>query len=553
LNSANANISVIFGVQTTQNNWISANQAYSQASYAQANAANNLAQSAYNTANAAQASVAVIQGVDITQNTQIQGIQGVDLIQNTAISIIQGVDLSQNTAISIIQGVDLGQNTAISIIQGVDLTQNTQIQGIQGVDLTQNNTLTYLQAGLNTANANTAYLQGALNTANASIVYLQSGLNTANANSFYIQSGLNSANANISILFGIANSQNANIVAVQALANTDYTTLTAPAGTYGNTNYVPIITLTANGRVANITTTSISGSGSSGGVFNYFQNTAPSSANSHDFWTNSDTGVEYENFGTPSSPVWAEIGPTGIAVNTAPGIISSTQLYVNYTPATTVNAAIQITAANTKGGTGYADAFQITNTSAGVTNQNKYIRLDSTGNLQVVNSTYQITSMSLSDAGDLTLAGNSTTNGIAAGYAPNRPAFRVSGNGGSISATTTVAGGYLLVDYNQGSYLNTSTGYFTAPVAGLYQVDVVVRTNSNTNPSINQIIIRKTTAIGSITTSVIMVEFGVNTTMNHTGGATIVKLAAGDTLRFDVTSGTITFDGNDNWSVAYIG
>ena len=171
--------------------------------------------------------------------------------------------------------------------------------------------------------------------------------------------------------------------------------------------------------------------------------------------------------------------------------------------------------------------------------------------MQVVNSAYQKTSLSLTDAGDLTLAGNLTINGISAGYAANRPAFRVSGNGGSISATTTVAGGYFVVDYNQGGYLNTSTGYFTAPLAGLYQVDVVVRTYSNTNSGINQIIIRKTS--GVTTTSQIMVEFGINTTMNHAGGASIVKLAAGDTLRFDVTSGTIIFDGNDNWSVAYIG
>jgi hypothetical protein len=135
----------------------------------------------------------------------------------------------------------------------------------------------------------------------------------------------------------------------------------------------------------------------------------------------------------------------------------------------------------------------------------------------------------------------------------NRPAFRVVGNGGAISSTTTVSGGYFVVDYNQGGYLNTSTGYFTAPVAGLYQVNIVVRTNSNTNSSINQIIIRKTTAIGSVTTTQIMVEFGVNTTMNHAGGSTIVKMAVGDTLRFDVTGGTISIDGNDNCSVAYIG
>jgi hypothetical protein len=154
---------------------------------------------------------------------------------------------------------------------------------------------------------------------------------------------------------------------------------------------------------------------------------------------------------------------------------------------------------------------------------------------------------------NISTSGNVTASGISPFYAPNRPAFRITGNGGSISATTTVSGGYMVVDYNQGSYLNTTTGLFTAPVSGLYQVNIVVRTNSNTNGTINQIIIRKTAINGGAVTAQIMVEFGTNTSMNHAGGSTIVKMEAGDTLKFDVAVGTISFDGNDNWSVAYIG
>ena len=51
----------------------------------------------------------------------------------------------------------------------------------------------------------------------------------------------------------------------------------------------------------------------------------------------------------------------------------------------------------------------------------------------------------------------------------------------------------------------------------------------------------------------ICIEFAGSSTMNHTGGSTVARLTAGDTLIIKVAAGTITFDGNDNWSVAYLG
>ncbi len=50
-----------------------------------------------------------------------------------------------------------------------------------------------------------------------------------------------------------------------------------------------------------------------------------------------------------------------------------------------------------------------------------------------------------------------------------------------------------------------------------------------------------------------MIEWAANTTMNHAGGSTISKLEVGDTLKAVVAVGTLSFDGNDNFSVAYIG
>ena len=120
-------------------------------------------------------------------------------------TIADGVDVSQNTRIDY-------SNTAITIIQGTDTSQNTRIDYsnsaitiIQGVDTTQNNNITLLQ--------------------------------------------------------GYVNAANANIVSVQALANTDYTTLTSPTGTFGSSTLVPVVTVAANGRITNITTTAVSGGG----------------------------------------------------------------------------------------------------------------------------------------------------------------------------------------------------------------------------------------------------------------------------------------------------
>lgn len=165
-----------------------------------------------------------------------------------------------------------------------------------------------------------------------------------------------------------------------------------------------------------------------------------------------------------------------------------------------------------------------------------------------VSDSNQFFSGSVHISGSLSVSGSIAT--------PTVPAFRVTGAGGGKTATTVLSGSYTVVDYNQGNHWNNSTGTFTAPITGLYQVNLVVRTNSNSLGTISQIIVYKnntTLTPGPDGSVQIMVEFHSNTTMNHAGGSTISKLNAGDTLKMVVAVGQISFDGNDNFSVVYLG
>lgn len=116
--------------------------------------------------------------------------------------------------------------------------------------------------------------------------------------------------------------------------------------------------------------------------------------------TISNTGVKTLTAGT-STRVSSSTGTVTIWIE-PPAVTLQTATDNN---STTTNE-ITIASANGHGGVGYAGLLTLTNTTGGSTNPNKFVRLNSTGDLQIVDSSYNNTLLSLTDTGALTLKDN---------------------------------------------------------------------------------------------------------------------------------------------------
>ena len=112
-----------------------------------------------------------------------------------------------------------------------------------GIPLAKESNLTaiFVQANsaFDKANSANVLAQSAYDKANSANILAQNAFDASNSASSYANSAFNVANG------------------AAYVANTDYTTISATAGVYANSITVPEITLSANGRVSNITNTAI--------------------------------------------------------------------------------------------------------------------------------------------------------------------------------------------------------------------------------------------------------------------------------------------------------
>jgi len=367
-----------------------------------------------------------------------------------------------------------------------------------------------------------------------------------------------------------------NIITTSGVFWSNGTAYSTGSGTYGNTEVAAYLLTWPNVDVnildttsANITTLRATNFNSANAVISggYVSALTNASVITATITTLNSTGgnittLRATNFGTANAVI------TGGYINSLANLTATTAVFTNFSTGNAVinggyissltNASIttsvvtNFSTANAVITGGYASGLANVTATGNVTAGNL---IGYGSNTNIVAGAYTST---FDIAGNVILpnayvSGNTTIIGIAPGYAPNRPAFRIYGSSSNNWTTANVnfKGSDIVVDYNQGSYFDSTTGVFTAPVAGLYSITLNARIGNNNGQ--NQIMVLKNaqTSAGNVA---VMWECDTNTgTAVHYGVSSVMKLAAGDFLTANITVGTVQFDANDSWTVTYIG
>lgn len=236
-------ITVLYGIDATQNTRLGHVERAAANAYVQANTANVVAYSAsantialqpyttsaYAAANSAQTAVTYIQGGLDRANTRIDRLDNLNDWQNTQITQtstrLDAAFARANSTSSISQSAYNQANTTANLanyLQGALNTANANIDIVSLTNITQNTRVTSLSERLDAsfaaANSAQTFSQLAYNAANATNV---------SANISYLQGAINTANANISILFGINTTQNSSITYLSGVNTTQNNRLTS--------------------------------------------------------------------------------------------------------------------------------------------------------------------------------------------------------------------------------------------------------------------------------------------------------------------------------------
>jgi hypothetical protein len=130
-------------------------------------------------------------------------------------------------------------------------------------------------------------------------------------------------------------------------------------------------------------------------------------------------GVTGPTGATGSQGIQGTAGVTGSTGPTGPTGATGASPTAPFTLTQSANNAsypLTISSGNQQGGgAGYADILKLTTTVSGATNANKFFRLNNTGGLEIINSGYTASLLTLSDAGALSVVGPITQSSYSVG------------------------------------------------------------------------------------------------------------------------------------------
>jgi hypothetical protein len=160
-------------------------------------------------------------------------------------------------------------------------TRTLTIPNVNGTIITTGDSGTVTSTMINRTNLDADLLDGQHGSYYSPLSYTQSAFDKSNTVTNIAQGAYDTANGIISLQSGINSTQNTNITTATNLAqgaynqaNTDYTTISLTSGTYGNTAYIPSITVASNGRISSVSSQQINlstltiGTGLSGTSYN---------------------------------------------------------------------------------------------------------------------------------------------------------------------------------------------------------------------------------------------------------------------------------------------
>jgi len=218
---------------------------------------------------------------------------------------------------------------------------------------------------------------------------------------------------------------------------------------------------------------------------------------------------------------------------------------------TNTYSSLRFAGYNQGGGTGYHGFFEVQNTYASATNPKKFFRLNSTGDLQIINSGYTTNILNLTDAGALTIPSTLTVGGggvLYSGSTSGNITLKAAAAAGSNTITLPASTGTValttdIIAQKKQEYTATAgqttftvTNGYTVGAVQVFANGIALASSDYTASNGTTVVLNEARVVGDN-----IIIWGGGAIQSSSVGSTTYSLTAGTGLQLD--SGT-TFDGS---------